>query len=79
MPIIAVWSFLLDGIFVGATRARDMRNAMAVSLAIYFACFFLAEPLWGNNGLWLSLTVLFAARAVTLALCYPALERSVGQ
>ncbi|MBT4042513.1 MAG: MATE family efflux transporter [Rhodospirillaceae bacterium] len=79
LPVIAVWSFLLDGIFVGATRARDMRNAMATSLAIYLACYYLAEPLWGNNGLWLALTVLFAARGVTLALRYPALERSVGR
>jgi MATE family multidrug resistance protein len=75
-PFIAFWSYLLDGVFVGATRARDMRNAMAISLVIYLACFYSVFPVFGNDGLWFSLMVLFAARAVTLAVRYPALERA---
>jgi MATE family multidrug resistance protein len=35
-------------------------------------------PLWGNHGLWLSVSVLMVARALTLALRYPRLSRTVG-
>jgi len=79
MPLIAVFPFLLDGIFLGATRGATMRNAMIVSLMIYVAsCYFLV-PLWGNDGLWASLTIFMGARGLTLGVRYPALLRSVGR
>lgn len=78
-PLIAVWSYQLDGIFIGATRTADMRNCMAVSLVLFFAADWLFQPLWGNHGLWLAMTVLWIARAVTLAARYPALERAVTE
>lgn len=77
-PLISVWSFLLDGIFIGATRTAAMRNAMMLSLGVFLLANWLLVPLWGNHGLWLSMTLFLAARAVTLGLHYPALERSVG-
>lgn len=77
-PLISVWSFLLDGVFIGATRTAAMRNAMLASLAVFLlANWLLLEPL-GNHGLWLSLMLFMAARAVTLAVCYPALEATVA-
>ena len=76
-PLISVWGFQLDGIFIGTTRTADMRNAMIVSLAIYFAACFLLIPAWSNHGLWMALMIFMIARAGTLAFCYPALERSV--
>jgi MATE family multidrug resistance protein len=78
-PLVSVWSFLLDGIFIGATRTAAMRNAMVLSLAVFLAANWLLLPAFGNHGLWLSLTLFMAARAVTLALYYPALERAVGR
>ncbi len=74
-PLIAVWSYQLDGIFFGATRSREMRNAMAVSLAIYVAATLIALPLWANQGLWFSFVLFMAARALTLAYYYPRIER----
>jgi MATE family multidrug resistance protein len=74
-PLISVWSFQLDGIFIGATRAADMRNGMIISLVAYLAAAFVLVPLMGNHGLWLSLMVLMVARAVTLGLLYPRVER----
>ncbi|WP_254655987.1 MATE family efflux transporter [Sulfitobacter sp. 20_GPM-1509m] len=77
-PLAGCAAWMLDGIFIGATRGADMRNMMLVSFAIYVACAAVALPLWGNHGLWLSLLVSFVARGVTLGLRYPALERGVG-
>ena len=75
-PILGVAAFMLDGIFIGATRTRDMRNMMALSLMIYGAAVVSLIPLLGNQGLWIALLISFVARAVTLGLRYPALERA---
>jgi MATE family multidrug resistance protein len=77
-PVISCAAFMLDGIFVGATRSRDMRNMMIVSFAIYAASAAMMVPAFGNHGLWLALLISFAARGITLGLRYPALERSVS-
>ena len=73
-PLVGAASWMLDGIFIGATQTRAMRNAMLVSASIYAASLLIFVPLWGNHGLWFALMVLFVARAVTLGLRYPALE-----
>jgi MATE family multidrug resistance protein len=77
-PLVAAASFMLDGIFIGATRTRDMRNMMAVSFAGYGALVLLLVPVWGNHGLWAALMGFFLLRGLTLGLRYPALERSVS-
>ena len=77
-PIAGVWSFQLDGIFIGATRTAQMRNAMLESLAIFLAGWWLLRPL-GNHGLWAALFIHYAARMVTLYRYYPALQRSVPE
>ena len=75
-PLAGAPSFMLDGVFIGATRTRDMRNMMALSFAGYVAALALLLPALGNHGLWAALMVFFALRAVTLAVRYPALERA---
>ncbi len=75
-PVAGVASFLLDGIFIGATRTRDMRNMMIVSLAAFLAAWAALSPLYGNHGLWASMMVFFLIRAATLAVRFPALERA---
>ncbi len=76
-PALSIWSFQLDGVFIGATRGRDLRNAMAISLAIYVACILaLVRPL-GNSGLWLAFLIFMAARAVTLGMRLPRLVREI--
>lgn len=69
-PILGVGAWMLDGIFIGATRTREMRNAMLVSVALYAGLLWSMQP-WGNHGLWAALTMLFALRAVTLLVLYP--------
>lgn len=73
-PIIGIASWMLDGIFIGATETRAMRNAMMISVAIYVAALMVFVGPLENHGLWLSLMVLNVARGVTLLMRYPALE-----
>jgi MATE family multidrug resistance protein len=77
-PVIGIASWMLDGIYFGATWTRQMRVATLQSVAIYVVALLVLVPGMGNHGLWLALMVLNLARAVTLAWRYPALERAVG-
>jgi MATE family multidrug resistance protein len=77
-PILGLPPFILDGVFVGATRAKDMRNMMAISAAIYAVCLASLMPIVGNHGLWAALLISFVARGVTLALKYPTLEKEAA-
>ncbi len=65
LPLIAVWSYLLDGLFIGATRAREMRNAMVLSVVL---CLPLAWSVRGegNHGLWIALLSFMTIRAIVL-------------
>jgi MATE family multidrug resistance protein len=74
-PIVSVWSFQLDGIFIGTTRTVAMRNAMLGSLAVFLAAVWLFLPLWGNHGLWAAFLVFMGIRAVTLVIGYPRIVR----
>lgn len=78
-PLLGVWSFQLDGIFIGATRGREMRNAMIASLAVFLVALWTLPGIWGNHGLWASLMVMYVARALTLGVQYPGIERAVDQ
>ena len=75
-PLLAVGPFILDGIFVGATRSRDMRNMMFVSFVIYALAVLCLLPSLDNHGLWMALLVSFVARGLTLGLRYRALEQA---
>ncbi|MFJ4392668.1 MATE family efflux transporter [Pseudomonas soli] len=65
LPLVAVWSYLLDGLFIGATRAREMRNAMLLSVAVALPLA-LAMRGFGNHGLWWAFLGFMMLRAVTL-------------
>jgi MATE family multidrug resistance protein len=75
-PLVSVWSFQLDGIFIGATRGRDLRNAMALSMACFLAAAVLLQPVFGNHGLWAALMVLMAARGASLGFMLPRVARA---
>lgn len=66
LPLVAFPSYLLDGLFVGATRAREMRNAMLVAAAVFVALAFALRPL-GNHGLWLAFIGFMLARGAVMA------------
>ncbi|MEL7345532.1 MAG: MATE family efflux transporter [Pseudomonadota bacterium] len=77
-PLIGGPAWIFDGIFIGATRTRDMRNMMVIAFAAYvIAALLLVGPL-GNMGLWIALLVSFAVRGLTLGVRYPGLERDIA-
>ncbi len=78
-PLLGAASWMLDGIFIGATRTRDMRNSMALSAAIYAVAVLALTPAFGNHGLWAALIISFVVRGVTLWLRYPALEAAADR
>ena len=74
-PVCGVMAFCFDGVYIGATWARDMRNLMLASLATYFAAWWLLDR-FDNAGLWIALLIFFIARGVYQAARYPALART---
>ena len=70
-PIVSIWSFQLDGIFIGCSHTKAMRNAMLLSTLIYLAMLQLLVPLWGNHGLFFGLSLFMVLRAITLGFYYP--------
>jgi MATE family multidrug resistance protein len=69
-PLLAVFAFGYDGVFIGATWAREMRNLMILSLLCFLATWFALRGL-GNTGLWIAMLVLYASRGGLQALRYP--------
>lgn len=65
MPLIAVWSYLLDGVFIGTTAVREMRNSIFIGLAAYLPAWWFSQGL-GNHGLWLSFTLFMLVRSAVL-------------
>ncbi|WP_315855421.1 MATE family efflux transporter DinF [Vibrio hangzhouensis] len=69
MPLVSMWCFLFDGIFIGATKGREMRNSMFVATCSFFTIFFLTSGL-GNHALWLAMLSFMAIRGFGLAMIF---------
>ena len=74
-PLLSVFAFAFDGVYIGATWARDMRNLMIASLAIFLGTWFALRS-FGNAGLWAAQLAHYAARGGLQALRYPALLKA---
>ena len=77
-PLIGAIAFAFDGIYIGATRTKEMRNGMAGAVLVFGLSVSLALPLLGNHGLWLGYHAFMLTRAVWLGLVYWRLERGLG-
>ncbi|USD40990.1 MATE family efflux transporter DinF [Vibrio sp. SCSIO 43135] len=69
MPLTAMWCFLFDGIFIGATKGKEMRNSMFVATCCFFAVFYLSIDL-GNHALWFAMLTFMAMRGIGLAVIF---------
>jgi MATE family, multidrug efflux pump len=73
-PLLAIWCYQLDGIFIGATQTAEMRNAMILSLGVFVVAILTLPDMFGNHGLWASLSIFNVARTVTLGAYYRRIE-----
>lgn len=69
MPLVAMWCFLFDGVFIGATKGQEMRNSMFIATCGFF-CLFWVFSEYQNHALWLSMLVFMGLRGMTLALVF---------
>ena len=77
LPVVSVWCFLFDGVYIGATAAAAMMVTMGIAFVIYL---FLLEPMtarWGLHGLWGAVLVFMAVRGLAQGIWYPTLERKL--
>ena len=70
-------AFQLDGIFIGASFTRQMRNAAILSIAVFLLAWWMLMDRFGVNGLWWAVIIYVSARAYALLLFYPALRKSI--
>tara|TARA_Y100000992_G_scaffold109287_1_gene71188 strand:- start:279 stop:1604 length:1326 start_codon:yes stop_codon:yes gene_type:complete len=66
IPPIASFCYQLDGIFIGASQTRDMRNGMMFSVACFIVISIYSTKYFGNHGLWFSLLLFTVLRSLTL-------------
>lgn len=69
-PVIAFWAYVYDGVFVGATRAKEMRNSMVASTFLVFVPAWFALRFLGNHGLWLAFMIFMASRSISMHYYY---------
>ena len=77
LPVIAVWAYTYDGVYLAATRTTAMRNTVILSFAVYVALLFTLVPVYGNTALWIALATFLGLRGLLLHLLYPALQRAI--
>ena len=66
IPFISSFCFQFDGIFIGASQTKELRNAMIVSVTIYIVCAIFLADTFSNTGLWISICIFFILRALSL-------------
>jgi MATE family multidrug resistance protein len=66
MPLISSFCYQLDGIFIGASQTKELRNAMIFSVFSYLALSLLLTEVMGNSGIWISLCLFMILRAFSL-------------
>ena len=77
-PLVAGWAYTFDGVYLGATRTRLLRNSMLLSFLLYMAVIFFFIPSMGNNALWLGLLIFLGCRGIAQLIAYPGLVRSIS-
>lgn len=79
VPVIGMAAWQLDGIFIGATQGRALRNAAVLATAAYVVLDRLLAPRYGNTGVWVAFLLMYIARAAALFSYWPQLRRAVDR
>ena len=67
IPVITFAAFLWDGIYIGATAAKEIRNTMIIaSLLVFLPAWYILMPMYGNHGLWIAFLLFMVARGVSM-------------
>lgn len=69
-PIASTPCYIWDGVYIGLTASKAMRNSMLLALFLYLILHFTLQPIYGNNGLWAALVLFMVARAIFQWLFY---------
>ncbi len=78
IPALGAAAWQLDGIFIGATRVRTMAVAAIAAAGLYIMADMILRPAFGVHGLWAAFLLYYVLRAATLAVAFPALDRSIA-
>jgi len=70
MPLVSVWAYTYDGVYLAATRTAIMRNTMIVAFVIFLALLYTLMPAYGNTALWIALATYLGVRGLLLHLCF---------
>lgn len=76
-PIVGFAAWQLDGVFIGTTKTREMRNAGIMAVIIYIGAHFVLTPQLGKDGIWIAFLIYYISRAVTLAVYYPNIRKQM--
>jgi MATE family multidrug resistance protein len=77
IPVITFAAFLWDGIYIGATAAKEIRNTMIIaSLIVFLPAWYFLMPIYGNHGLWIAFLLFMVARGVTMTVMAPRIWKS---
>jgi len=74
-PLVSIWSYMLDGVFIGTTRTGPMRNTMLLALLLFLVLLWALLPAAGNHGIWIAFLAFMLARGIGLGLLLPGLLR----
>ena len=77
LPLVSVWAYTYDGVYLAATRTKIMRNTVIVAFAIFLVLLYTLMPIYGNTGLWIALSTYLGLRGLLLHLCFPRLLRAL--
>jgi MATE family multidrug resistance protein len=77
MPLVSVWAYTYDGVYLAATRTKVMRNTVIASFAVFLALLYTLLPLLGNPALWIAVCGFLASRGLLLHLVYPQVLRAL--
>ncbi len=77
IPVITFAAFLWDGIYIGATAAKEIRNTMIIaSLIVFLPAWHFLMPIYGNHGLWIAFLLFMVARGVSMTVMAPRIWKS---